>query len=168
MSANGEALKREAEALDQEVVTAAIPPAPDVSVSPGETTGAESSHEPPAPAVVTPEQEAAAMIEIVLSLVEPVYPMLKIVYTPEARERLARAAGPLMKKYNFSLSGLEKWKEEIDFALVALPLAIKTIEAIKISNAIRQVRPETAAPPTPASSPAKSEAAPAPDAVVFP
>lgn len=151
-----ETLKHEAAQLDAEIAAAAIP----VPETPSEQggahpAGAEAETNAPPPPIVTPEEEALALVEILWGVIEPVYPSLSKIYTDEARARLARAAAPLMQKYNFSVR-LAKWQEEIDFAFVALPLALQTVRAIQADNAARALKKPAApneAPPAPAAAP---------------
>ncbi|HJV86925.1 MAG TPA: hypothetical protein VJ698_15775 [Noviherbaspirillum sp.] len=93
-----------------------------------------------------PEDEAKDLIQFGLSLFTPLYPSLARIYTPEKQQRLAEVTGPLMAKYNLSLGAIfEKWGAEINFAIVALPLAAETAKAIKADNAERKAAAEEAA-----------------------
>lgn len=92
--------------------------------APGEET-------PAAEAVLSPEEEARSVIDLGVELAVPFYASLEAIYTTEVRDRLARAAAPLLKKYNVSLGSLfARYKEEIDFAFVAAPIVLQTIKAI--------------------------------------
>lgn len=61
----------------------------------------------------------------------PERPQLAAVYTAERRARLAQATHALFVKRGWSLAGLwVEWKEEIAFAMVALPLLRDTRKAL--------------------------------------
>ncbi|MEC4722946.1 hypothetical protein RY831_27685 [Noviherbaspirillum sp. CPCC 100848] len=88
---------------------------------------------------MNPADEAKDLIQFGLSLFMPLYPSLEVIYTPEKQERLAAVTGPLMAKYNLSLGSIfEKWGAEINFAIVALPLAAETAKAVRADNAARE------------------------------
>lgn len=88
---------------------------------------------------MSPEDEARDLIQFGLSLFAPLYPSLERIYTPDKQARLAAVTGPLMAKYNLSLGAIfEKWGPEINFAIVALPLAAETAKAVKAENAARE------------------------------
>ncbi|HYD63319.1 MAG TPA: hypothetical protein VEC35_23385 [Noviherbaspirillum sp.] len=92
---------------------------------------------------MSPADEARDLIQFGLSLFAPLYPSLERIYTPDKQERLAQVTGPLMAKYNLSLGAIfEKWGPEINFAIVALPLAAETAKAIKADNAARKAAAE--------------------------
>lgn len=86
-----------------------------------------------------PAEEARDLIQFGLSLFIPLYPSLEVIYTQEKQARLAAVTGPLMAKYNLSLGSIfEKWGAEINFAIVALPLAAETAKAVRADNAARE------------------------------
>lgn len=88
-----------------------------------------------------PQEEARDLIKFGVGLFEPLYPRLAQVYTPEVQEKLADVTGPLMAKYNLSLGVIfEKWGAEINFAIVAVPLAGETVKAIRLDNADRAAK----------------------------
>jgi len=116
-------LQSQAAALDAELNTpaASLPP-------PGQTI------EPAAvePAAVDPLAEARDLIQFSVTLLAPLYPSVERIYTKDTQEKLAKVSAPLMAKYGLTLSGLfEKWGAEINFALVAIPLALETAKGIR-------------------------------------
>jgi hypothetical protein len=128
-------LKNAAAVIDLKVVQAGeIPPGPgdEIPPIPGSTDAPAPGGEAPAPEpVLSPEEEARSVIDLGVELAVPFYASLEAVYTPEVRDRLARAAAPLLKKYNISLGSIfARYKEEIDFAFVALPILLQTGRAI--------------------------------------
>lgn len=83
--------------------------------------------------------EAREVIRFATTLFFPLYPSLARVYTEERQEQLAQVSAPLMQKYGLSLGMLfERWGAEINFAIVALPLAKETASAIKHDNQVRK------------------------------
>jgi len=85
-----------------------------------------------------PEEEAKDLIRFGVGLFAPLYPRLGQVYTEDVQARLAAVTAPLMAKYNLSLGAIfEKWGAEINFAIVAVPLAGETVKAIRLDNADR-------------------------------
>lgn len=98
-------------------------------------------------------QEAEQLVTFACSALVPLYPSLGRVYTPDVQKALGVALGPLLAKYDLSLAGIfVKWAPELSFAMVAFPLMVPTIEAIKADRAARkadQAAPKpTAAPGT--------------------
>jgi hypothetical protein len=71
------------------------------------------------------------------------YPTLKSVWTPEARQAVAASLAPVLTKYgvNLALWG-DAYKEEIGALLVCGPLAWATVQAIKTDAAARGEKPE--------------------------
>jgi len=111
-------LQSQAAALDAELNTpaASLPP-------PGQTVE---------PATVDPLAEARDLIQFSVTLLAPLYPSVERIYTKDTQEKLAKVSAPLMAKYGLTLSGLfEKWGAEINFALVAIPLALETAKGIR-------------------------------------
>jgi hypothetical protein len=74
------------------------------------------------------DAEARDVIEFAHALFTPVYPTLAQVYTTEAREKIAAAAGPLMRKYSFTLGVIGP---ELMFVIAVAPLIVPTVQAIK-------------------------------------
>lgn len=126
---NLNALKNEAAVVDAEAEALTAPPAPEVAAD--AAAGAAPAAEP----TLSPIEEARGVIDLAVSLAVPFYSSLDAIYTDDARDRLARAAAPLLAKYGISIGSLfARWKEEIDFAFVALPLVLQTLQAIKAEN----------------------------------
>lgn len=97
-------------------------------------------------AVVEPDTEARELIRFGVALFVPLYPSLAAVYTEQRQDQLAAVSAPLMAKYNLSLGAIfERWGAEINFALVAFPLAGETLKAIRADNAERKRLAELAA-----------------------
>lgn len=114
-------IQAEAVAVDAERDALTAPP---VTEPPADGT-------PPSESVLSPIEEARALIDIAVGLAASWFPSLDGVYTEPARDRLARAAAPLLAKYGVSLSMIiARWKEEIDFAFVAMPLLLATARAV--------------------------------------
>lgn len=122
-------LKNEAMAVDAEAEALTAPPAGELP------PGADAPAQEPA---LSPIEEARGLIDLGVSLAVPFFPSLDKVYTADAKDRLARAAAPLLEKYGLSISSLfAKWKEEIDFAFVALPLVLQTVRAVQADRAAK-------------------------------
>ena len=128
------ALVNEAAALD----TAAAPPA-----APG------APGEPAAPPPPDYQAEALDLVEFAVEALVPLYPSLAAVYTKEKQTKLAAAAGNLMAKYQVNLVDLLRWLPELQFAIIALPLATASYAAIRAD--IATMRAAEAATPTPAA-----------------
>lgn len=112
------ALEGQAAALDAEII-AANAPAPGAGAAVG-------------PPPCDPLAEARDLIKFTVTLLSPLYPSIARIYTDATQERLAVVTGPLMAKYGLTLAGLfEKWGPEINFAIVALPLAMETAKGMR-------------------------------------
>lgn len=86
----------------------------------------------PAPPAPSSEDEARDVIGFAVALFVPIYPSLGKVYTPEKQARLAAVAAPLMEKYGITMGGIfAQWGPEINFLMVAAPVAIETAKAIR-------------------------------------
>lgn len=145
------AIKAEAAAAD--AAQAALSAPPPVDVQQPETSAAESP-----PPVLSPIEEARGVIDLVVEIAAAWFPSLEGIYNEATKNKLARAAAPLMAKYNVSLSSVfAKWKEEIDFAFVAAPLALTTARAVVVELNARKKSADTAQP-SPAPSDAPSDA----------
>ena len=132
------ALMHEAAAVDAAADAQTAPP-PEAEAVAGE------AHQ-----VLSPEEEARGVIDLVLSLAAPFFPSLDKVYTEETKDRLVKSAAPLLAKYNISLLILfAKWKEEIDFAFIAAPLVLQTVRAVQTDRAARAKAAADAAKPAP-------------------
>ncbi len=87
--------------------------------------------------------EKTAQIGMILALALPLlgamYPSLPGIYTEQAREAIAQSLGPLMTKYNISLSDWgSAYKEEIGALMVCGPIAWATVNGIKADIAARE------------------------------
>jgi len=136
---------------------ATAPPAPADSVQAGEEGGGS----PAAAQAMTPEQEARAVLEVLVGLALPFYPALGQVYTDDTKAKIAAAAGPVMAKYNWTLDKfLARWMAEINLAFVALPVLLQTVQVVRAANAEKKAakeagqekKPEPAASTEPVSS----------------
>lgn len=135
-------IKNRAAAVDAQAEEATAAPEP-IEVPAVDVEAPPSVAEAPA---ISPEDEARGLIDVIVASVVPFFPSLESVYDEEARARLAAVTAPLMRKYNLSASSIfDRWKEEIAFAFVALPLAMKTAEAVKAERA-KKAPPASAAP----------------------
>lgn len=100
--------------------------------------------QPPAP--VDHTAEARELIDFAHAALVPLYPSLDKVYTDDVRQRIAVAGGRLLKKYNVDMAALfGEWGEEIGFALVALPLIVPTVQAIRADREAAAKAPATMA-----------------------
>lgn len=100
--------------------------------------------------------EARAVIALLCSVGTALFPFLAPIYTAPTQERLATVAAPLMRKHGLTAGGLfARYREEIEFAMVALPLAGATYQAFRAHRAPVTVQGEAApAPERPAAEPA--------------
>ena len=106
------------------------------------------------------ENEATELVEFALESLEPLYPSIKPIYTPEVRAKIALRTGRLMAKYNFTMGAfMGKWAEEVMFAVLIVPLISKTYVAIQHDNAAAQ-KATAAEPPVTKMSPIVEATAP--------
>ena len=88
-----------------------------------------------APAI-DPAQEWAGILELGVTVLSPALPFLPSIYTPEARAQLAGALVPVAEKYGWNLGEIMgRWAPEIGLALVAGPLAIRTVQEFRALRA---------------------------------
>lgn len=124
-------LAGQAAALDAEIAAASLPP-PDPSAQ-------------PAAVPVDTLSEARDLILFAVALFTPLYPSIPAVYTMDRQEKLAKVSAPLMEKYGITMSGLfEKWGVELNFLIVAAPLALDTAKAMKADNEARKAAADAA------------------------
>lgn len=129
-----DALRNEAAAVDSEAADLNTPPAAEVAGA--AVAGGPGPVETPAP--VDPVVEVRGWIDMALAAAVPMYPDLDRIYTPDAKDRLAKATAALLAKYNMTTGDLMgKYKEEIEFGLIAIPLGFVTFQVVKASNAKR-------------------------------
>lgn len=92
-----------------------------------------------------PVEEAKNVIAFAVALFVPLYPSLERVFSEGQQERLAAVSVPLMQKYDISLGGIfERWGPEINFALVAVPMAQATVAAVRADKAALAAAQEAA------------------------
>lgn len=120
-----------------------------------DSQAAPVSAEPAQPAATVaatdPAAEAGDVIRFGVALFVPLYPSLATVYSDAQQERLAQATAPLLAKYGITMGGLfERWGPEINFLIVAGPLAMETAKAIRLDSAARRAKPEPGSKPEPA------------------
>ena len=128
---NATVLKSEAQAIDAEVATAAAPTEPVID-----------PNAPPAAPVVdvvaSAITEARMMIDFLVSIGKRPFPSIEKVYDEKACQDVAMKLGPLLIKYNLAGGAwAERWKEEIGFGMVAVPLLFATYDAVKSDLAAR-------------------------------
>lgn len=114
-----------------------------------DTVGPQPAPEaaPDTSAPVNDVDEARMIIGLVCVNTNAIFPFLAPIYTDTVQEKLATVTAPLMKKYGVTAGGLfERYKEEIAFGLVAVPLAVATAQAFKAqrSEAVQAVDAEPA------------------------
>lgn len=118
-------LAREAAEVDTSPVAGEgavpMPPEPDVAQ---------------APAAVGELEEARAIIALICTSANALLPFLAPIYTDEVQARLAAVTAPLLKKYGITAGSLfERYREEIAFGVVAVPLAGATYQAFRAHRA---------------------------------
>ncbi len=97
--------------------------------------------------VPTDLDEARMIIGLVCVHTNAIFPFLAPIYTDDVQDKLAGVTAPLMKKYGLTAGGLfERYKEEIAFALVAVPLSLATAQAFRSQRAAAPVPVEDTAP----------------------
>lgn len=138
--------KTESAALDQlrqEAQAADAAPA-----APG-ATGSAPEPQPAAVPALTPKQEAAATIAVLVTIGESLKPGIRAIYTDAAQDALAEALGAVAQKYGFTVpEWLDKWRPEINLAIVAFPLVRATLQLFKPAD------DQPAAPAADAAAPA--------------
>ena len=86
-----------------------------------------------------PAEDCVLILTSARNLLAPLYPSLAKVYSDETIAQLSQAAAPVMLKYNVTSGGLfSQFGPEIMLAVVAAPVVLKTIEAVKFDNAQRE------------------------------
>lgn len=103
----------------------------------GAQTPAADEAAPPAPAN-NPEYVAGSL-RLAVGMLAPMFPSLRLVYTDQAVDEVAKATAVLADKYGWDLSLLlGRWEPEIKFGLAVWPLAIGTYQAVKFDLEARQ------------------------------
>ncbi|MBB5190675.1 hypothetical protein HNQ50_001397 [Silvimonas terrae] len=97
----------------------------------------------PEPLPADPAAEFGIVLTMARAVLAPLYPSLSKVYTDDVIANLSRAAAPVMGKYGFTSNGfLEKFGPEITLAVVAVPVALETVKAIRHDTAERKAAQE--------------------------
>lgn len=104
-----------------------------------EATAAEQpllpGQEPPPPPVdpqMALGEEIAGIVLSVVAVLSPALPSLKKIYTPETTRAAGSAIAGVCVKHGWLSGGLMgEWSEEITAAVVVLPLAVTTYQAVK-------------------------------------
>lgn len=151
MSSDDAKIKNRAAAVDAQAAEVTAAPEPVEAAPEAPAVDAPATEAPP----ISAEEEARGLIDVIVASVVPFFPAIESVYDDAARARLAAVTAPLMKKYNLSATSIfDRWKEEIAFAFVALPLALKTAEVVKAERAKKAPASAAAATETPPAPPA--------------
>ncbi|WP_373986986.1 hypothetical protein [Duganella sp. BuS-21] len=80
----------------------------------------------------------AGVLEMAAPLIEPLYPSVAAVYTPDVCAQVGGALGPVLAKYGIDLGEWGgKYKEELTALFVCVPVALATVKAIKEDIAAR-------------------------------
>lgn len=80
----------------------------------------------------------AGVLEMAAPMVEPLYPSVAAVYTPEVCAQVGAALGPVMAKYGIDLGAWGgRFKEELTALFVCLPIVGATVKAIKADIAAK-------------------------------
>lgn len=112
-----------------EIDAALLPPRP------------EAEAEEAAGGTVSTITEAGELIKFAVALFVPLYPSIEAIYAAPQQARLAEVAAPLMEKYGVTMGGIfERWGAEINFLIVAGPMAAETARAIRRDNAERKAK----------------------------
>lgn len=92
--------------------------------------------EPPKP---DPAAELAAVITVCVGILAPFFPSLPGVYAGHVVQAVAQATAPVLEKYGVNMGGLfDRYKEEIQCAIVVVPVALATRAAIEKDLAARK------------------------------
>lgn len=90
-----------------------------------------------------PAAEFGIILMMARTVLAPLYPSLERVYTDGVIQNLSQAAAPVMQKYGVTSGGvLEKFGPEITLAVVAVPVALETVKAIRHDNEQRKAAQE--------------------------
>lgn len=93
----------------------------------------------PAPLPPDPAAEFGIILTMARAVLAPLYPSLGAIYTDAVIEQLGTAAAPVMQKYGVTSGGvLERFGPEITLAVVAGPIALQTVKAIRHDNEERR------------------------------
>lgn len=113
----------------------------DAGLNPVNTDQVAAQEQQAAQAQINEVQELTTVLQLASSLFFPLFPSLQKIYTPEACATLAGAMVPVMVRRGWSVAGmLAGWGEEITLAIVAIPLAMSTSQAIKADIAAAEAK----------------------------
>lgn len=111
-----------------------VPAAP--PAAPGEAMAAA------APAGVDIAAEIGGIVSMLVKVLEPAFPSLPGIYTPEVTAAASGAVAALCQKHGWLREGIGgKYGEELAVALIVGPLAVQTVVAVKADMAARQKTP---------------------------
>jgi hypothetical protein len=109
--------------------------------SSGSPVGAASPGAPAAPP--TPEDQAkaaavtrtageiAGLLDSLLAVFGAALPSVKAIYTPEVIQAASGAVARVCVKRGWLTDGMGQYSEEISCALIVVPLAVQTVQAVK-------------------------------------
>jgi hypothetical protein len=116
----------------------------DAEAAPAPAPAPEAAPEGPPP--VDLAAEIGAIVTMVTSMLSPVFPSLRAIYTPEAVGAASGAVAAVCNKHGWMQGGMMgEWGEEIACAAVCLPLALATYRGISSDIAAREAKPEKVA-----------------------
>lgn len=101
----------------------------------------------------------SGVLEMVSPMIQPLYPSVAAVYTPDVCAQVGGALGPVLAKYGIDLGEWGgRYKEELTAIFVCLPVAGATVKALKADIAAKEE----------AGKPVIEEKAPAPASALKP
>lgn len=113
----------EASAVDTEVGTASADPKGPGAAGPEE--GARKT--------LTTEQNIAAVLNVLMTIIGPILPTVKEVYNANNIKAIAENTAPLIDKYGWqALIAFGRWEPELKAASVLIPVAVATVQAAKM------------------------------------
>ncbi len=113
----------EAGAVDIEVGTASTDPG-----APGAARAEEGARK-----TLTTEQNIAAVLNVLMTIIGPILPTVKEVYNANNIKAIAENTAPLIDKYGWqALIAFGRWEPELKAASVLIPVAFATVQAAKI------------------------------------
>lgn len=95
--------------------------------------GEEKAKEQAEAAESVPDQSAsiAAALTMTVSMLQPMFPSLGQIYKPDVIKQLAEKGAALTAKHGFVLADfLARWREEIEFTALALPVGLATYQGV--------------------------------------
>lgn len=131
-------IENKAAALDAEAEQIAAQEQPPEAVEQPAHAPSDSRSAP----VVTTYEELRGLIDVSVKVLSPIWPGLPDIYTPDACDKLAQSGAALLDKYDWSVSDLfKRFKEEINFGFVALPLVYQTVLAMRAGRLRLKTKP---------------------------